>query len=187
MKTKWMITTAVAALVGFSATVHATLITGQIGFTGSDLQFTANSVTFISTGIVDPTGPTQPSGSWAPAAGAGPVTFNNITSFSPLTVNTPLWTFTIGTTVYSFALTSLTVDTDIPGTILALTGSGTATISGGVYTPTAATWSLTATSGGPVDFTFSSGNTAVPDGGTTAMLLGAGLSGLALLKRKLVA
>jgi hypothetical protein len=27
----------------------------------------------------------------------------------------------------------------------------------------------------------------VPDGGTTAMLLGAGLSGLALLKRKLVA
>jgi hypothetical protein len=29
--------------------------------------------------------------------------------------------------------------------------------------------------------------TSVPDGGTTAMLLGAGLSGLALLKRKLVA
>jgi hypothetical protein len=46
-----------------------------------------------------------------------------------------------------------------------------------------------AISGGPINFTFDSGNNAigVPDGGTAAMLLGAGLSGLALLNRKLVA
>ena len=188
MKSKLLMASAVAAFVAFGTTVQAIPITGQIGFNGTDLTFTGNSVTFISTASVD-TGASAPSGSWASAAGAAPVTFTSITSFTPLAPSpvSPLWSFVFGGSTYQFNLTSLTVLADIPGTILALSGTGTATISGGVFDPTAATWTLTATAGGPVHFDFDSGNTAVPDGGMTVMLLGAALSGLALLRKKVVA
>jgi VPDSG-CTERM motif len=188
MKNTLLIAGAVAAFVAFGTAVQAVPITGQIGFNGTDLTFTGNSVTFISTGTVD-TGASAPSGSWAAAAGAAPVTFTSITSFTPLAPSpvSPLWTFTIGTTVYSFNLTGLTVLSDIPGTILALSGTGTAMISGGVFDPTPASWTLTATAGGPVHFDFDSGTTAVPDGGMTVTLLGAALSGLALFRKKVMA
>jgi VPDSG-CTERM motif len=188
MKNKLLIAGAVAAFVAFGITVQAVPITGEIGFSGTNLTFTANSVTFIGSASVD-TGAAGPSGSWAPTAGASPVTFTSITSFTPLAPSpvSPLWSFVSGGLTYQFNLTSLTVVADIPGTILALTGLGTATISGGVFDPTPATWSLTATAGGPINFEFDSGNTAVPDGGMTVTLLGAALSGLALFRKKVMA
>jgi hypothetical protein len=52
------------------------------------------------------------------------------------------------------------------------------------FTDTPGTWIFSGNqSGGTLSFSTSNGN--VPDGGMTVMLLGAALSGLALIRRKL--
>ena len=77
---------------------------------------------------------------------------------------------------------------DVPGSSLVLKGSGVATISGGVFDPTPATWALAATGSGPVTFGFVAGSSAIPDGGNmTVMLLGVALCGLALFRQKVMA
>ena len=69
--------------------------------------------------------------------------------------------------------------------------SGTGIASGNGYTPTTLSWSFTSqdpsVTQDPLTFTFSASSNSVPDGGATVMLLGIALSGVALLKRKLVA
>jgi hypothetical protein len=72
---------------------------------------------------------------------------------------------------------------------LILSGSGILKIVGPTaltsYAPTLGAWTFTANSLGST-FSFSSSNAAagVPDGGTTALLLGAGLTGLAVISRR---
>ncbi len=191
MKNKWLVAGAVAAFVAFSATVQATPIVGSISFTGGSLSFGANSVTFLTDSSVANTPGIVPTGSFAGTGGAAPVHFTSITSFTPLAPSpvSPLWTFTFGLLTYSFNLTSLSVVTDDQADgILRLKGNGTVSITGtgSTYTPTFATWTLASTGGNAPIFGFVAGNKA-PDGGTTVMLLGAGLSGLALLRKKLAA
>jgi hypothetical protein len=66
--------------------------------------------------------------------------------------------------------------------------SGTGTISGNGFDPTPGTWSFTSQSpaaNGVFSFSASDGATGgVPDGGTTAALLGIGLVGIEFLRRK---
>ena len=73
-----------------------------------------------------------------------------------------------------------------------MTGSGTVSITGAgsPFETTAANWSFTITdtsggSSGSFIFGFAQSDTAVPDGGITVALLGAALTGLSLIKRKL--
>jgi hypothetical protein len=97
----------------------------------------------------------------------------------------PLWVTTANPTTASFDLTQLVsmsqgVDS-VGNPFLNLNGYGMLHLVG--FSDTIGNWSYTAQSGGTT-FSFSSSNTALPDGGTTALLLGAGLTGLALISRR---
>lgn len=193
MKNKFkLIAGAVAALVGLSATVQAIPISGQISFSGlavldsttltSATKFlsysnSAGTTAFPTVGIH--------TGSYSsPLLTGASATFTPFT-FSPVTASTPfvLWTFTIGVNTYSFKVNSLVVATQ-NSTFLNVIGTGIASITG--FTDTSGIFSITDTGSGGPTFTFGA-NTTVPDGGTTVMLLGAALSGFALLRKKLTA
>jgi hypothetical protein len=95
--------------------------------------------------------------------------------------------------MYSFTLNDVSVVTQ-SADILELSGQGILSImgTGSSFTPTTGAWSFRIdqpgvqnTAGQTLwDFRFGSGTTAVPDAGTTAMLLGASIAGLALLRRR---
>jgi hypothetical protein len=98
-----------------------------------------------------------------------------------------IWRFDIGSTAYWFdlgSIQSVSQGYDVHGnSFLDIVGMGTLDVTGS--DPTAGSYTLTANSAS-ASFSFSSSNGAqVPDGGMTVMLLGAALSGLALIRRKL--
>lgn len=100
---------------------------------------------------------------------------------------TPLWTFISGGLTYSFNLTGLDFASFTTiGSLrsLSLSGTGTASISGGTLNPTFGTFVLTGT-GKNVVFHFFAENAAdgVPDGGSTLLFLGAAFLGVEVLRR----
>ncbi|HNZ76851.1 MAG TPA: VPDSG-CTERM sorting domain-containing protein [Verrucomicrobiota bacterium] len=178
---------AVAAF-GLAISAHAVKITGEINMAGSvtlDSSWlgTANGVTGFGPVVVG----VAPTGDFAGTAGAS-VSWSTFSWNPPSTPVIPLWTFTSGPLTYSFDLLSLSVAQQ-DNSFLNLIGWGTLKITG--FEDTVGTWSFTIPNAGGgrhanFDFTFAnSQNAVVPDGGMTAMLLGAALSGLALLRRKL--
>ena len=187
-----------AASVALAQTVQATPITGSISMNGTA---TLNSKSLnLATAATSLSGVTESgataSGSFAGVAAADSVAWVGF-AFTGGSAS-PLWIFTDALTgyTYSFALTTDSISTQ-SSTFLNISGVGTLSITGigSPYTATPGAWTFTISDalGTPspnFNFTFANSNTGagnVPDGGTTAMLLGAGLSGLALLKRKLVA
>jgi hypothetical protein len=104
-----------------------------------------------------------------------------------LTTSTPLSSFwTVDG--FTFELLSSWITAQGVGSVAV---QGTGNITGNGYTPTDYSWSFTtqdpsvAVVNGHDAWTFSASSNAVPDGGTTMLLLGSALSGIALLKRKL--
>jgi len=70
-----------------------------------------------------------------------------------------------------------------------LTITGTGIVSGNGFDPTSMDWSFTTQSAGGhtrLNFSFSANGIAVPDGGTTVMLLGAALGVLGMARRFLM-
>lgn len=125
--------------------------------------------------------------------GGSDVVMNPLT-FSPFEAPmSALWSFTDDGKDYSFWLDSLnTVErTNLGAGLyqLSVSGGGTASISG--FEDTAGVFSITttgnteATALGFGAFTFATETDSVPDGGSAAMLLGAGLLGLAVVQRKM--
>jgi len=171
-----------AMALGLAATVQAAqMITGGIslsgGYTlntgdlGSATGFTAFNNVVVASGAT---------GSYAGMDGDGVLMY--AFTFSPATIPvSPLWLTTPAGVSHSFDLTSMTVGTHT-SSVLDISGSGILHIDG--YADTPGAWTFTANSLGGT-FSFSSSNGAVPDGGMTVMLLGAALSGLALIRRKL--
>lgn len=105
--------------------------------------------------------------------------------FNPSTPTSPLWS--VGG--FSFDLISSTIVTQ---TNFFLNVTGIGTLSGAGFDTTPGTWSFTvsnALGGTHSTFGFQSDTAAglVPDGGTTAALLGLALAGIELLRRKLKA
>ena len=180
---------ATAAAIGMVASVQATAITGTIRMNGDvvlDQQDLATAT--AATGFSGVTVSGSPTGSFTGTGGAA-VTWAPF-AWNPTTLPVgALWTFMSGGNTYSFDLTSISGYSQ-DSTVLVVTGAGTVSISGGAYDPTPANWSFTVTdtsggTGGSFTFGFADSNTAVPDGGATAMLMGAALTGLALIRRKL--
>jgi hypothetical protein len=95
-----------------------------------------------------------------------------------------LWTFVSGGNTYSFDLASLVVVSRgldlFSNPFISLSGSGTLKITGFDNTP--GSWIFTANAASST-FSFSSSNGALPDGGTTAMLLGSALALLGMARR----
>jgi hypothetical protein len=129
----------------------------------------------------------QGSGSYAGTEGAV-VTWTDFSWNPPSTPVTPLWTYMFGGDTYSFDLATLTVVSQ-SSSFLNLTGTGTATISGGLYDPTPGTWSFTISdTGGPnanMRFVYVSNTAAegVPEGGSAIALLGFALLALEGVRR----
>lgn len=172
---------------------EAANISGSIDMSGTaildnSLLGSATKVTSVSGASVGGI----PTGSFTGTAGDA-VTWNGFGWNPSTTPVTPLWTFTDAGTgsTYSFTLNSVSVDSQ-DNKFLNLLGSGTLSITGGTAAAddTTGSWSFTIsnpTGGAHANFafTFANSQTAVPDGGATAMLLGAGFLGLAGLRRKL--
>lgn len=97
-------------------------------------------------------------------------------TFAPLPVGgADIWAMLDGS--FSFHLDSVTIDQQSAAG-LALTGVGVVTGPG--FAPTPATFAFSTQDG----FSFSAGNTAVPDAGNTVALLGATLLGVGALSRR---
>lgn len=173
------------ALLFAGAGSQAVPISGTIGLSGGYLAngplATATAISSFTSVLVSGVGLT---GDYAGTAGT-PVTMSPFT-FSPFQGSVvPLWTFTVGSTTYAFDLLSLGVTLQ-DSTQIVLDGSGTLHLTG--KDDTGGTWSLHLSEAGDGNFTFTDGNTfdsttAVPDGGTTLMLLGSALAVLGIARR----
>lgn len=192
---------AVAAIGGMAAlTAQAIPISGSVNMSGTVVLNTMSLATATSatsfSGVSVGTG--------GAATGAYNGTQGDSVSWNPFSWATTvggvtagpagnLWSYTDATThfTYTFQLASDTVVSDT-ASFLNLLGTGTLAItgSGSPYSSTAGNWSFTISNPGGANhpnftFTFANSQTSVPDGTSTAMLLGTALSAVALIRRKL--
>ena len=183
---------ALGCLIAVSA-AQAVTLTGGISLTGSFATNTGNVNT--ATGFTSFTGvtPTSTAGVFSviPSFTPGNISmsgFNFGTTAAPALsglVN-PLWTFTSGANNISFNLNSVNMVDHVPVDSVSVVGSGVfnGTVGGVTYEATNGTFLITANQGGGT-VSFSSSQAAIPDGGSTSVLLGLALVGLALASRKL--
>lgn len=171
-----------------AVTVQATPISGTIDMGGTAIlnnvalgsATAATSFTGVTVGGI-------PTGNFAGTFGTS-VAWSGF-GWNPFVppVPQPLWSFVFAGKTFTFDLTSVTIVSQ-SNTFLNLLGGGTLKETG--FDNTSGAWSFTISNpnGDPhatFAFTFANSQTAnVPDGGTTVLLLGAALSGLALLRRK---
>jgi hypothetical protein len=194
-----------AALLAITANAYAVQVTGTIQIDGD--------VTFNTTDLLTATQATFPgapdgsvtSGTLAYSAAGVQGSAVNFSNFNfaatgPQVVS-PLWTFTNLTNNWTYTFNLATITDIIRSTlgngsdVLTIGGMGTVNITGAgsPYELTNANWSFNVTdsSGGQNGtflFAFNDSNTAtsrIPDGGMTVLLLGAALSLLGVLRRKL--
>lgn len=194
MKNNFLVTLVAAlSLVAVAGSDALALpISGDIYFSGEGLLKLggADSTPALADGI-DFANPVEiieaaSTGDYAGLPGGSTATFTDLTGLNafgvvgttgPLSV-APLWTFTVGPTTYTFTLDSVTLNAVLGGTRV-IEGLGTASMTG--RDATNARFQLSTS--GPGAITFSS-ITNVPDGGTTAALLGLVLVGFEGLRRR---
>ena len=178
-----------ALMVGLAATVQATQITGSLDLKGNA---TLDNTSLLAAKAVNTFANVTAAGpgtlSYSGIADGTSVSMPNALVWNPITVPvSSLWTLTVSGVTYSFDLLTLNADFQ-GGKALNLSGTGTLKITGFDDTPGVFSFSIASSAGSAENatFGFSASNSAqVPDGGTTVMLMGAALSGLALLRRKL--
>jgi len=186
------------ALLALTSATHAAFISGSINFSsgaGGGIIF-QDSAGNITTNLAAAKGihswlfteVEEGSGSFDTVPDGTSVLFSQPWIFNPSTSMTPLWTIS-GPENFAFNLSSSTTIFQ-NGSFLAIAGTGTFT--GTNYDPTPGTWSFT-TQGVAAQGKFSWSTSAlalspttraVPDGGTTVILLGGSLLGLFGLRLK---
>jgi hypothetical protein len=170
-----------AMALGLAATVQAAQITGTITMSGGAIfnTPTVNTATAVTTWV----GPSVITSSGLAGVSLGDlVTFYSAWQFTPTVAIPNLWSVDM----YSFSLTSSAVSQG--GGFLNITGTGTLTDINVSGSTTPFVWSFSSqdpSAGSPPTWSWSASTAGVPDGGMTVMLLGAALSGLALIRRKL--
>jgi hypothetical protein len=200
MKTKLTIIAAVAAAaMALSQSTQATTITGVIGFSGTASldNGVASSATEVTSWGQNNIG--LHTGSFSSLTGAATVAFASPWTFNSAALPS-FWTITDGGNTYTFNLSSSKVFStgSISGpfgttTSISISLVGTVVSSVLGLDPTAFTGSMTiqdpSVDNGNKTFSYTESLSfnSVPDGGTTVLLLGSALSGLALLRRKLSA
>lgn len=175
-----------AAALAVTATVQAGPITGGISLSGAMTFNNGNINTDTAFSSFSQVTVASVSGSYV-TAGVALNTGVNMTpfQFNPFTsAIIPLWITQSGPSA-EFDLLSITYLSQPGDDTLTLKGTGTLKLFG--YDPTPGLWIFTA-QGGAGTFSFSSSNGAhpVPDGGTTAILLGLALTALTFVRKSLV-
>jgi hypothetical protein len=188
MKNKWIkIAGAAIAIVAVTARLQAVPITGGLAIAGGYMANNTDLSMATSMTIAGPYAVFNTSGSFI-GADATSVTFASPIAVNPannLIPNKVLWTVKVSGVTYTFTVNTETESVD--------TASQVTLIGAGTFTDNAGDAAVTGTyqlGFGVTQSTFSFQNnsqTDVPDGGTTAMLLGTALMGLGLLKKKLMA
>lgn len=196
MKNNIMIIVGAAAIMALAQTSQATSITGAIGFAGNanlNTGSTSSATTVVSWSGSTTANPVVQSDSGSIAGVIAPntqIVFSAPLNFTSSSVITPFWNV-LGTPSINFQLLSSTYVRGVLGGNPYVAISGTGILSAPNFDPT--TWNFSVTFQDPSTvpanqtFTFSASQQSVPDGGTTVMLLGAALSGMALIKRKFMA
>jgi len=174
---------ATAASFGLLSSAQATPITGMLNIGGTATFDTTSLATAHSATFSDALVLGGNSGDFAGFAVGTPVVMASYT-FDPSTITNGLWSVN----GFTFNLTASLVQLPRSATFLSITGTGTITGPAG-FDATPGMWAFTSqNAGGRPHDTFSfSANTeagAVPDGGMTLALLGAGLMGLAAFRAK---
>lgn len=205
---KQLFTLAAASLLAAMSVseARATTISGDIHFTGAGkLMLGAVASDAANADGIDFTNPvdileTISTGAYAGLQAATQATFTDLMGGSAFGVVgttgafavNPFWTFFDAGTglTYTFSLTSVTsngLTGSGPGIARVISGQGIAMISGGTstYVPTLGVWQLS-TSGNKASISFSS-FASVPDGGTTAAMLGLAILGIGVMRRRLMA
>ena len=180
-----------AVALALTQAVQAVPVTGSIGFTGRvtfDTGF-ANNATQVTSWI-------------SPTVNGTSGSFTTVANGTAVNLFAP-WNFATSSTVPSFwsvggfnySLTSSSVQSQggVPGVSGYVIVNGIGTVSGNGYSATALDWSFSSqgpsVTQNPDTFTFSASanGSRVPDAGTTSVLLGSCLFGMAFLKRKITA
>jgi VPDSG-CTERM motif len=192
MKIAWIKLTAIAAAVcGLAGIAQAVPISGDITFAGGVTLNTSSSGT--ATEVLSWTGP---GGTGSPIVISDDGSFSGIAAGSAATFASP-WFFNSGSVSglwsvggFTFNLTSshIVFQGGNPAGVLV---DGIGAVSGNGLDSEAMTWSFSTSdpsADGVFSFQVADGTTGtVPDGGTTAMLLGVGILGLGLLKKQMLA
>jgi hypothetical protein len=196
MKVTWIkLAVTAVAVCGVAGVAQAVPITGNITFAGGVTLDTSSSGT--ATEVLSWTGP---GGTGLPVVISDDGSFSGIATGTQVTFTAP-WFFNSGAldslwTVggFTFDLTSshIVYQGGNPTGVLV---DGIGAVSGNGLDAEAMTWSFSTSDPGAsgsdsliFSFQAASGTTgAVPDGGTTAMMLGLGVLGLGLLKKQMLA
>src|SRR5439155_7272240 len=184
--------TILALLAGgllFCQQTQAAPITGAIEFGGSATASGPSGGSPCTIHFLNPWHSLAGTGSYAAVPFGTAATFGDFTFIGDGTAamltapDMPAWTFTIGTTTFSFDLLALT-EGHVISTSMAISGTGIAHITG--FDPTPASFALEGAGTG-FSFTLSSSTTATePEGSTTVLLvLGLVLVGIVTLRQKL--
>ena len=186
MKNIWIkkIAAAMTVVVCMTGIAQATLITGNIGFSGA-VQLdsaTANSATAATAWFN--TVAATPSGSFVGIVNNGDAV--SMTGATPWNFNSGALANFWSVDGFTFNLASSSIYSQVNGFLNVLL-AGTVTGNGFTATEFNGTFQVSdPASKLPQTFTERLSFNSVPDGGTTVMLLGGALMGLALLKRKLL-
>jgi hypothetical protein len=177
-----------SAVIGLAMSqVQAASITGTLQLGGA-VRFDTNSLataTTVNIWFDDQAHPGHSTvqdgntGDFTSIASGTQADMHNGWVFNPSTPTPALWS--VGGFTFDLLSSTIVVQNS---SVLAITGTGT--VSGNGFDATSMDWAFTTQSAGGINhliFSFSANGTAVPDGGTTIMLLGSGLTALGIARR----